>query len=233
MHDVVKGIKTLLKKNGFLAFEVHYLGNLFKELQYDMIYHEHQFYYSLHALRNFFKIHDMEIFDVNKIPIRAGSMMYFVQNMKTGTRKISPSVENLLEEEKSIGLDYVKTYVNFARKIERTRINLLSLLHKLKKDNKTIIGYGASGRGTIIMNYCNLGKDLLDYVIDDSPAKHGAYTPGTHHKIYSSNKLNKPDRPDYALLFAWPFYEEIKRKNVNYLKKGGKFIVPLPKVRII
>mgnify|MGYP001223678650 CR=1 FL=1 len=108
----------------------------------------------------------------------------------------------------------------------------LMLRKKLKKDNKTIYGYGASGRGTIIMNYCKLDKTVLDYVVDDAPAKRGKYTPGTHVKIISWDDLKKVGYPDYFVLFAWPFHAEISKKRSEYLKNGGKFIVPLPNVRI-
>jgi SAM-dependent methyltransferase len=233
MNDVIRGVKTLLKRRGFLTFEVHYLGDLIRGTQYDMMYHEHQFYYSLMALKNFFAMHDMEIFDVKPVPIRGGSMMYFVQNKQFGKRKISKNIDVLLTKEKKQGLDKVKTYTAFFRYIYNTKRKLLKLLNEIKAKKQTIAGYGASGRGTTLMNYCNLTKHLIDYVIDDATAKHGAYTPGTHHEIYSSAVLNSSNRPDYVVLFAWPFIEEIKKRHVRYLEKCGKFIVPLPKVRIV
>ncbi len=233
MHDVVKGVKHLLKPDGFLAFEVHYLGDLIEEMQYDMIYHEHQFYYSLLSLKNFFATYDMEIFDVKHVPIRAGSMMYYVQHKKTGKRKISKTVKEYIRKEKIQGLHIRETYELFAKKIQKTRQQLVSELKRLTSENKTIVGYGASGRGTIIMNYCRLDNTVMDYVIDDAPAKHGAITPGIHHTIHPSSILTGKNRPDYAVLFAWPFVEEIVKKHQDYLKKGGKFIVPLPKVKLI
>ncbi len=233
MHDVVRGIKMLLKDDGFLAFEVHYLGNLINELQYDMIYHEHQFYYSLHAIINLFKMHEMEVFDVQRTPIRAGSIMYYIQNIKTGKRNISKNVKKLLLTEKNLGLEKAETFSKYNKKIMKTKKDLMELLSLLKKNKKTIAGYGASGRGTIIMTYCGIGKNFLDYVIDDAPAKHGAYTPGTHLLIKSSSILKTKNRPDYILLFAWAFFDEVIKKNAEYLKRGGKFIIPLPKVKII
>ncbi len=232
MHDVIKGISHLLKNDGFLAMEVHYLGTLIKEMQYDMIYHEHQFYYSLLSLKNFFTQYNMEIFDIQYSSIRAGSMMYFVQK-KSGKRKITKAVKEQLRLEKKQGLHKAVTYKKFAKKIEQTKKDLLNLLRKIKSEGKTIAGYGASGRGTIIMNYCQLDKAIMDYVIDDAPAKHGAITPGIHYTIYPSSKLYNKDKPDYAILFAWPFTAEVVKKHQKYLDRGGKFIVPLPNVRII
>jgi len=231
MLDVVRGIKKLLKPNGYLAFEVHYLGNLINEFQYDMIYHEHQYYYSLISLKNLFNNFDMEIFNVRKVPLRAGSMVYYVQNKKFGKRKINLSVEKILQEEKKQKLDQAITYLNFNKKIENNKLQLLSLLKKLKSQNSLIAGYGASGRGTIMGNYCELDSKYLEFVTDDAKAKHGFFTPGTHLQIFSSNELIKKNIK-YAVLFAWPFIEEVKKRNEEFIKNGGKFIIPLPKLRI-
>lgn len=231
MHDVIKGVKRILKKNGILVMEVHYLGNLIKELQYDMIYHEHQYYYSLLCLQNFFKLYNMEIYDVKTFNVRAGSIMFFIQNDR-GQRKISESVQKLAQEEIKIGLNKATTFEFFFRKIETRKKQLVSMLKELKQKKYKIIGYGASGRGTIISNYCLL-DNYLSYIVDDAPAKYGTLLPGTHHKIFPSSKLNSEQKPDYALLFAWPFLKEVLEKNKKFIRRGGKFIIPLPKVKII
>ena len=233
MHDVAKGIKHLLKKDGFLGFGVHYLGNLIRQTQYDMIYHEHQYYYSLITLQNFFAMHDMEIYDLKQIPIHAGSIIFFVQNKKYGKREISKRVIDLKKKELNWEFDKIKTYRRFMRSIKKTKIELLALITKIKLRNKSIAGYGASGRGTVIMNYCGLTNKFIDYVVDDAPAKRNAFTPGTHFKIYSSSFLDKKNRPDYTLLFAWSFFNEIKKRHPAYLKNGGAYIIPLPKIRLI
>jgi len=231
MHDVIRGVKQLLKKEGILVMEVHYLGNLIKELQYDMIYHEHQYYYSLLSLRSFFKLHGMEIYDVKTFNVRAGSIMFFIQNDR-GQRKISESVKELAQQEIKNGLNKAKTFESFFIKIETRKKQLLSLLKELKQKNYRIIGYGASGRGTIIANYCSL-NNYLSYIVDDTKAKHGTLLPGTHHRIFSSSKLDSQQKPDYALLFAWPFLKEVLERNKKFIRRGGKFIIPLPKVKII
>ena len=232
MHEVYKGIENLLKDDGMLVFENHYLGNLIKEMQYDMIYHEHQYYYSLNALVNFLNQHSMEIFDVKFIPIHAGSIKIYAQK-KNGKRKVKKIVFDTLEKEKLEKLTLRKTFVDFNRKILNRKKSLLKLVNKLKKNNKKIAGYGASGRGTILGNYTGLTNKFLDYVIDDAPAKQGTFTPGTHLKIVSPLVLNTQEKPDYVILFAWSFWEEIKKRNKNYIKNGGKFIIPLPKVKIV
>lgn len=233
MHDVVKGIKALLKEDGFLSFEVHYLGNLLSENQYDMIYHEHQYYYSILALKNFFGHYNMEIFEVKKIPIHAGSIRVYLQNKVTGTRSISRNVDAILEEERKQGLDKIQIYRQYSQQIEKTRKDLMSMLTDFKKKKKIIWGYGASGRGTVISNYCQLDNMFLSYVVDDALAKQGSYTPGTHVEILNSDLLHSRDRPDYIVVFAWSFIEEIKKRHTHYLETGGKFIIPLPQVKII
>lgn len=231
MHDILKGIKTLLKKDGMLIFETHYLGNLLQEMQYDMIYHEHQYYYSLMTLQKFFAQYDMEVFDIKPVKIHAGSMRYYVQNKNE--RPISKNVIDLVKKEKKSKFDKLKTYLSYNKKVAKTKRDLLTLLDSLKKEKKTIVGYGASGRGTILMNYCGLTEKYLDYDIDDAPAKQGKFTPGNHLLIKSSDILTSKVRPDYVLLFAWSFWDEIREKNQKYVKKSGKFIIPLPKVKII
>lgn len=232
MLDVVRGIRLLLKPNGYLAFEVHYLGNLINEFQYDMIYHEHQYYYSLTSLKIFFDRYGMEIFNVRKVSLRAGSIIYYVQNKKTGKRKIQPMVKQVLQEEIQQKLDKAATYITFNKNIAQNRKELLALLKKIKSQGHLLAGYGASGRGTVISNYCGLNKEYLEFVVDDAPAKNGLFTPGTHLPITSPTKLTGKNIK-YAVLFAWPFIDEVKKRSVDFISKGGKFIVPLPKAKIV
>jgi SAM-dependent methyltransferase len=230
MHDIVRGIKLVLKPEGFLAFEVHYLGNLLSEMQYDMIYHEHLYYYSLIALQNFFKNYDMEIYDLKRNDLRAGSISYFVQNVKTGKREITQDVMELRKKEIKRGFNNAKTYKKFDKEIGKTKKDLLFVLNKLK--DKNIAGYGASGRGTVIANYVGLNPTRMKFVVDDSLAKQGSYMPGTHNPILSPLELLER-KVDYSIVFAWPFINEVIKRNKRYLKNGGKFIIPLPKVKNI
>lgn len=234
MHDVVRGIKLLLKPDGFLSMETHYLGVLLAQSQYDFMYHEHQSYYSLGALTKFFAQYDLEIYDAYPVKLHAGSMRYFVQKKQTGGRKITARLRTIRAEEKSQKLDKLVTFTSFSVHIARTKKQLMLELDRLKLQGKTIAGYGASGRATIIMAYCGIDRTHLDYVIDDAPAKEGAYTPGNHLPICNSVILNdRQCRPDYCLLLAWSFAPEIIARNAKYIAWGGKFIVPLPKVKIL
>lgn len=233
MHDVLKGIKLLLKKDGVLTFQVHYLGSLVKETQYDMIYHEHQYYYSLLTLQNFFSQYNMEIFNIKFVDLHGGSIMYCVQDKNYGNNTVSKKVLKLANKEKTQGLNKAKTFYDLSEKIKKQKKMLINLLTDLKNKKKKIAGYGASGRATVIMNYCGIDKNYLDYIVDDSKYKHNAYTPGTHLKIHPSSQLIGKNKPDYVLLFAWSFINEVRKKHNKYLKHKGKFIIPLPKVQII
>ena len=231
MKSVAEGIDFLLDKNGTFIFEIYYLGTVIKELQYDMMYHEHMTYYTIKSLKKFLSKHNLRIFNIEKIKLRSGSLRFSCCRIKD-KRTSSKNVEKYIRDENKNGFNKLSYLNNYNQKINKTKIDIIKIIKKLKKNNKTIYGYGASGRGTIIMNYCKLDKNILDYVVDDAPAKRGKYTPGTHVKIISWDDLKKVGYPDYFVLFAWPFHAEISKKRSEFLKNGGKFIVPLPKARI-
>jgi len=234
MVDIMKGLKHLLKKEGVFIFEFYYLGTLIDEMQYDMIYHEHLSYYSLRTLSLFLERFEMEIFDVRFIPgVRSGAARFYAKNIGSKVEKVNDSVNKLKAYEKEKGFDKVQTYLDYAKRVNGTKSQLISLLDQLKLKGKSIIGYGASGRGTTIMNFCGIGNRYLDYVVDDAPAKHGFFTPGTHVPIKPWDYVKEAGFPDYALLFAWSFIDEVKKRRNDYLEQGGKFIVPLPEVRIV
>jgi len=234
MIDVMKGVKLLLKDDGVFVFEVYYLGTLIDEMQYDMIYHEHLSYYSLKALTYFFKEFGMEIFDTKFTPgVRSGAVRFYARNVGGRSEEVSENVIKMRDYENKKGFDKAETFLGYAEKVNHTKKQLLKVLDELKADGKTIIGYGASGRGTTIMNYCGINRNYLDYVVDDAPSKHGFFTPGTHVPIHPWEHTKETKLPDYALLFAWSFINEVKAKRAEYLKQGGKFIVPLPEVTIV
>lgn len=234
MVDVMKGIKALLKDDGIFIFEIYYLGTLIDEMQYDMIYHEHMSYYSLKTLMLFLKRFDMAIFDVEYIPgVRSGSVRFYARNIDQRPENISPAVMDMIQYEKERGFDNIDIFTKYAEKVTEAKEQLITLLNRLKSEGKTIIGYGASGRGTTIMNYCGIGGKYLDYVVDDAPAKQGFYTPGTHVPIKSWESTTESRFPDYIVLFAWSFTDEVINKRCEYLKQGGKFIIPLPEVKIV
>tara|TARA_B100000965_G_scaffold159593_1_gene133032 strand:- start:464 stop:994 length:531 start_codon:yes stop_codon:yes gene_type:complete len=175
----------------------------------------------------------MNIYDVKKIPIHGGSIRFYICKKDSKLDITTNNVKNLEQEELKHNYNKYSTFVNFADKINSSRANLYSLLLELKSKGKSIVGYGASGRANTIIQFCNIDNNILDYMIDDSPHKQGFYTPGSHLKIHNSSKLYSENPPNYVLLFAWSFAREIFEKHYQFINSGGKFIIPLPKIRIL
>ena len=233
MIEVMRGLDALMSDDAVFVFEVYYLGILMDEMQYDMIYHEHMSYYSVMALILFFERFGMEVFDLKRIPLRAGTVRFYVRRRGRRHEAVSASVGEALADERRKRFDAVETYLKFAERVKTTKVDLLAVLERLKAAGKSIIGYGASGRATTIMTYCGIDGRYLDYMVDDAPAKHGLYTPGTHVRIGPWDGPAGRPQADYALVFAWSFIEEVRKRRISYLRDGGKFIVPLPSVRIL
>ncbi len=232
IDDIMKGIQTLLKDDGVFVFEVHYIVDLIEKVQYDTIYHEHLCYYSVKALQALMNRYGMQITRVKRIPIHSGSIS--VHAKKIGKNNVDRSVADLIRLEESLGLHDEKGYRKFAENVERKKKELAGLIKKLKYENKKIIAYGAPGRGTILLNYCNLGKDLIDYVVDESPERYGRVMPGVHIPIFQPKRLREDrERPDYILILAWSYFEEITKKEKWFADEGGKFIMPLPEVKVV
>jgi SAM-dependent methyltransferase len=234
IQGITRAVRDVLNDEGIFIFEVHYLGKMVNELQYDMIYHEHLFYHSLLSLTNHFDRYDMMVFDIKAVPIHAGSMRFYV--CKKGSLRaasVSPHVSALRNEELANGYHLKETFLRFAAGVANRKKQLMALLDRLKAEGKTIAGYGASGRANTMIQYCGIDHRYMDYMIDDAPAKVGFYTPGSHFIIHPSSILEQNTPPDYLLIFAWSFFDEISKKCTNYLKNGGQMIIPLPDVKIM
>jgi len=225
LHAIVKGVTTLLEDEGVFIFEVQYQGDLLALVQYDTVYHEHVCYHSLTALARLLDAHGLRIVNVKRIPIHAGSVR--VTAARTGTsRRPAPIVGEMLEAEKSWRAD------RFPEQVEARRQALRQLVIGLRRDGKRVVAYGAAGRSTILLNFCQLGPDLVEYVVDMSPLRYGKYVPGVSIPIVPPDVFHaKP--PDFAIMTAWNYEEEILRKETAFLQGGGCFIVPLPDVRIV
>ena len=233
IQGVTRGIHRLMDADGVFIFEVHMLGNIIHDFQYDMIYHEHIYYYSLLALENHFARHGMVVFDVKPIPIHGGSMRYYAcKQQSRHARNISPRVTLLRNHEIERGLNRAETFERFAESVAERKRKLADLLEQLHIKGKRVAGYGASGRANTIIQYCGITDRHLDYIVDDAPAKWGFHTPGSHFLI-RSNEILDEQPPDYLLIFAWSYLAEITRKCSTYLDGDGRLIVPLPDVQII
>ena len=232
INGITNAVHTVLKDDGVFIFEVHYLGKIIEGMQYDMMYHEHIYYYSLIALQNHMKRHGMVIFDIKPIPIHGGSIRYYAAKKGSAHAKsVSKSVEDLRKKELELGYDKPETYKKFESKVAHKGRQLMTLLDALKAKGRTVAGYGASGRANTIIQYCGITDKHLSYIIDDAPAKQGMYTPGSHLPIRNAEILKK-EPPEYILVFAWAFFNEIAAKNGDYIENGGRMIVPLPDVRV-
>ncbi len=230
LHDFVEGLKHMLKPYGIITMEFPFLLNLVEHNQFDTIYHEHFSYFSLYAARKLFQRHGFVIFDVEEIPTHGGSIRIYVKHIEDDKKPLSDNVNNLTKKEND--LYNIDTYNNFNNKVLLIKRELLKLLIGLKDDNKTIIGYGAPAKGNTLLNYCGIGTDFIDYVVDANPYKQGKFTPGSHIPIINPDKI-KEDKPDYVIILPWNIKEEIIN-SIGYIKEwGGKFIIPIPKPIIV
>lgn len=228
LNGVVAGLGTILKPEGVASIEVPYVRDMVDHVEFDTIYHEHLCYFSLTALDRLFRQHNLFITDVERISIHGGSLRIFV----TKTDTPSPAVTSLLSEEKEIGMQTVAYYKNFGARVSNLRRQLRELLDQLKTNGKRVVAYGASAKGSTLLNFFEIGKESMDYVVDRSTVKQGHYTPGTRFPIYAPERLVQ-DMPDYCLLLTWNFADEILEQQSEYRKKGGQFIIPIPELKIV
>ena len=229
LESILSGINHLLSNNGVFIIEFPYLLNLLNNMEFDTIYHEHLSYFAVHPLIYLFRKFGMDIVDVKQIPIHGGSIRVFVQK---SPKKQSQNVTKLLLMEQEAKLGSLNTYMKFAESVALVKEKLVKLLKTLKNDGARITGYGATAKGNTLLNYCEIGTDILDYITDTTPFKQGCYTPGMHIPIFPEERFHG-DPPDYALLLAWNYADAILQKEKEYRQKGGKFILPIPEPRVI
>lgn len=230
LHTLMNNVLLLLKKDGAFIFEAPYFVNLVKHLEYDTIYHEHLSYLSVKPLIPFLSKYDMEIFDIEQVDIHGGSFRVYIGHKNQ--HGISPIVSELVKEEERLKLYSLDTLNKFAVDVANNRKELTWLLHSLKHQGKSIVGVSAPAKGMTLLNYCRIGSDILDVVTEKSKLKIGRVTPGMHIPVVPDSYLLEK-QPDYALLLAWNFAEEIMNNLSDYKKKGGKFIIPIPTPRIV
>ena len=232
LNDFVKGMKILLKPGGIVTMEFPHLVRLIEGNQFDTIYHEHFSYFSFIAVEKIFSFHGLRIFDVDELATHGGSLRIYASHTDDNTKAVGKRVTELRSGELANGLTTMEYYFAFDEKVKETKRKLLELLIKVKRERKTICGYGAPGKGNTLLNYCGIRTDFLDYTVDRNPYKHGRYTPGTHIPIFPSDKIRET-RPDYLFILPWNLKDEIM-KQMDYIREwGGQFVVPIPEVKVL
>ena len=231
LAEVISGVRTILAPDGVFAIEVPYLLDLLDKTAFDTIYHEHLSYFSVQALDTLFARHGLRLFDVERLHVHGGSILAFV-GLSDGPWQVQSSVVELLALEDRTNVNKDTAYQLFAENIERVRVDLSALVRNLGAGGKCIAGYGASAKGNTILNVCGLGLDDIEFCIDTTQFKQARVLPGTHIPVHSP-EYAKMHPPDYYLLLAWNYAEEIVRKEYSFLQNGGKFIKPIPTPSIV
>lgn len=247
LNGVVRGIARLLKPEGVAVVEVPYVREMIDRCEFDTIYHEHLCYFSLTALDLLFRRHQLFISDVEVLPIHGGTLRICAEkregeavaaqqrgatHVESVARQQSLAVQRLVDEEQESGLARGEFYRGFGERVELLRRDLLTLLQSLKSQGKRIAVYGAAAKGSTLLNFFGIGRETIEFVVDRSTVKQGYYTPGMHLKICAPEILLE-EMPDYVLLLTWNFAAEILEQQHEYRKRGGRFIIPIPEVRIV
>jgi SAM-dependent methyltransferase len=231
LNDFVGGLKILLKPKGIISMEFPHLYQLINLNQFDTIFHEHFSYLSLITVEKIFADHKLMIFNVDEIPTHGGSLRIYATHSDNKTYPINNRVSLLREKEEKFGLRNLETYSTYTKKVHETKFHILEKLIDLRKRGKSIVGYGAPGKGCILLNYCGIRTDLLDYTVDINPHKQGYLMPGVRIPIYDPSKI-KDTKPDYVFILPWNLKKEITEQ-LSYIREwGGKFIVPIPDIEV-
>lgn len=231
LNDFVKGLKILLKPTGLITMEFPHLLQLMEQNQFDTIYHEHFSYFSFLAVEQVFARHGMRLFDVEEIPTHGGSLRIYACHDQDASKPIGDRARELKSREETLGFGRLNHYRSFGPQVEETKHKLLSFLISAKQEGKRIVGYGAPAKGNTLLNYCGVRTDLIDYTVDRSPHKQGYFLPGVHIPIYAPDRIRQT-RPDYLLILPWNIREEVMQQ-LHFIREwGGKFVVPIPEVRV-
>ena len=231
LNDFVAGMKILLKPKGVITVEFPHLMCLMAENQFDTIYHEHFSYFSFITAEKIFAAHGLTLFDVEELPTHGGSLRIYGRHQEDDSKPISDRAIALRDRELAAGFTNTECYANFAEQVKETKRKLLDFLITAKREGKTVVGYGAPGKGNTLLNYCGIRTDFLDYTVDRNPYKQGKFLPGTHIPIYHPDKIAET-KPDYVLILPWNFKDEIMSQMSSISDWGGKFVVPIPEVKV-
>lgn len=230
LQDFIAGVKTVLAPGGVFVIEAHYLIDLIKQGAFDTIYHEHVSYWALGPLVYLFNSAGMDVVHAERLPLHHGQIRVFAQ--RKGEGHVQSSVAELLETERSLHIQKFSTYQRFAETTQKIKTDLHAMIQALCNAGKKLAAYGAPAKGNTLLSFLDVGPETLLYIADRSPLKQGRYTPGSHIPVVSPERLLR-DQPDYTLLLAWNFVDEILEQQGEYRRRGGRFIVPVPQVKVI
>lgn len=231
LDAVVEGVKLMLADDGAFVVEVPQATDLVEKNEFDTVYHEHLSQFSVHSLAALFRRHGMEIFDLERLALHGGSMRVFVQR-EGALRSVAPAVGDALARERAAGLFDAATYAAFRARVEANRDTFLTLVRGLRAEGRRIAGYGAAAKGTTLLNYYGIGPDTLDFIADRNAMKHGLLSPGMHIPVAPTDRILEA-QPDYLVILAWNFADEIMAQQEEYRQRGGRFIVPIPQPEVV
>jgi 2-polyprenyl-3-methyl-5-hydroxy-6-metoxy-1,4-benzoquinol methylase len=232
LNDFVKGMKIVLKPTGVITMEFPHLQKLVDECQFDTIYHEHFSYFSFITVEQVFAKHGITLFDVEELPTHGGSLRIYGRHSDDNTKPVGERVVALRERERRLGYAGLELYQSFAQKVMATKRDILEFMIKVKRDCKTVVGYGAPAKGNTLLNYCGVRSDMIDYTVDRSPHKQGHFLPGTRIPIYGPEKIRET-KPDYLVILPWNLKDEIMNQMAHIRDWGGRFVVFIPEVKVI
>jgi 2-polyprenyl-3-methyl-5-hydroxy-6-metoxy-1,4-benzoquinol methylase len=231
-NDFVRGLQILLKPGGVITIEFPHLMQLMAQNQFDTIYHEHFTYFSFLSAERMFAAQGLTLFDVEELPTHGGSLRIYARHADDATKAVTPRALGLREREIDAGFERIETYASFGDQVKETKRKLLDFLIEVKRAGKTVVGYGAPGKGNTLLNYCGIRSDFLDFTVDRNTYKHGKFLPGTHIPIYPPDRIAEV-KPDYVLILPWNLRDEIVQQMAFIRDWGGKFVVPIPEVRVL
>jgi SAM-dependent methyltransferase len=231
LNDFVQGMKILLKPQGTITMEFPHLLQLIERNEFDTIYHEHFSYLSFTTVETVFAAHGLTLYDVEELPTHGGSLRIYARHTEDCSKPLSRHVRDLKAREEAAGLGRLETYLSFTGKVQETKRKLLDFLIRAKREGKSIVAYGAAAKGVTLLNYCGVRSDFIDYVVDLSPHKQGRFMPGVRIPIFHPDKI-KETKPDYVIILAWNLKDEIMRQMAYIDGWGGRFVVPIPEVKI-
>jgi SAM-dependent methyltransferase len=231
-NDFVKGLRVLLKPGGVITIEFPHLMRLMAESQFDTIYHEHFSYFSFVSAEKIFAAQGLTLFDVEEVPTHGGSLRVYARHAEDATKPVTARALDLRQREVDAGLLRLETYASFGEQVKETKRKLLDFLIAAKRAGKTVVGYGAPGKGNTLLNYCGIRTDFIDFTVDRSPYKQGKFLPGTRIPIHHPDRIREV-RPDYVLILPWNFKDEIVQQMAYIREWAGKFVVPIPQVQVL